>query len=181
MKDLLTTAHPRLRALLFVALSSAAFAQLHAQGKLVDRRDQAEGWYVPVQGQVMADGKSITDCSVELYKDNTLLGPVAMKKGGKFEVNMDIDNQYILIIKREGYETKMIYVDTTLPEDLVTYPDYLCYVNMVPKVAKTEANFYHDFPSAIVRWNAEMKGFYHSENYLSHIQSKFGNIASATF
>lgn len=181
MKDLLSNTAHTLRIALSGVFVLTTIAHGFAQGKLVDRRDQAEGWYLPVQGQVMAGGKPVNDCSVELYQDNKLLGPVALKKNGKFEVSMDIDNAYILIIRKEGYEPKMIYVDTTLPEDLVTYPDYMCFVNLVPKMAKTEANFYHDFPSAIVRWNPEMKGFYHSENYLSHIQSKFGNMASATF
>lgn len=181
MKDHNSIPARTLRTALFGVFVLSAVASSVAQGKLVDRRDQAEGWYLPVQGQVMAGGQAVNDCSIELYQDNKLLGPVALKKNGKFEVNMDIDNTFILIVRKEGFEPKMIYVDTTLPEDLVTYPDYMCFVNLVPKVAKTEANFYHDFPSAIVRWNPEMKGFYHSENYLSHIQSKFGNMASATF
>jgi hypothetical protein len=181
MKDRLLSPARTTRTVLFGVFVLSAVASSVAQGKLVDRRDQAEGWYLPVQGQVMAGGKTVTDCSIELYQDNKLLGPVALKKSGKFEVNMDIDNTYIIIVRKEGYESKMIYVDTSLPEDLVTYPDYVCFVNLVPKAAKTEANFYHDFPSAIVRWNPEMEGFYHSENYLSHIQSKFGNMASATF
>lgn len=180
MKDLISNTSPNLRVLLFVGLAGCAFTHGHAQGKLVDSRDQAEGWYLPVQGQVMAQGERAADCTVKLYKDNKLVGQIAPRKSGKFEVNLDIDNQYSLLVEREGYNTKMIFLDTTLPKDLVNYPGYICFVNLVHKVPGIEANFYHDFPSAIVRWNPEMGGFHHSENYISHIQSKIGNLASAT-
>lgn len=165
----------------FALLALLPVADATAQGRLVDRRDQAEGWYVPVHGHILIDGKGASDCTIELYKDNEHLGQVAVKKNGRFEVNMDIDNQYSILVRKEGFEAKLIHMDTKLPEDLVTYPDYECFVSLVPQVAATEANFYHDFPSAIVRWNPEMGGFYHSDNYLAHIQNKLGNIASATF
>jgi hypothetical protein len=76
---------------------------------------------------------------------------------------------------------KLLYVDATLPNDLVTYPDYELYANILPENAKNIDPFYSDFPSAIIRWNEEMQEFYHSEHYLSHIQTKLAGYASATF
>jgi hypothetical protein len=64
----------------------------------------------------------------------------------------------------------------------VKYPAYPCVVNLEPvEKFKTSDPFYLDFPSAIVRWNEEKKGFYHSESYLSEIQTKAGLLqAQAT-
>jgi hypothetical protein len=55
-------------------------------------------------------------------------------------------------------------------------------VNLEPvEKFKTSDPFYLDFPSAIVRWDEEKKGFYHSESYLSEIQTKAGLLqAQAT-
>ena len=168
---------------LLLCLTQAVQAQAQAKkGKLVDRRDQAEGWYLPVHGQVMVDGKNVGDYTVELWKGEERLGDVATEKDGDFKLDLDIDNQFLIRVKKEGFEDKLVLIDTSLPADLVTYPDYECYVNLIPR-GKTKGvdEFYTDFPSAIVRYNEEMGGFYHSEHYLDHIQTKVAGFAQASF
>ena len=71
-------------------------------------------------------------------------------------------------------------METKLPEDLVSYPDYEMYVDLRPLNGTQVDPFYSDFPSAIVRYDAEMGGFYHSETYMAHIQTKLAGYASAT-
>ncbi len=160
-----------------ITLATATFGQR----KLVDERDQAEGWYLPVRGQVLVDGKRSSTYQLEVYRDNKPLGKIPVNKKGGFELQLDIDGFYTVRILKEGYQEKMIYVDTHLPPDLVTYPDYELFVNLMPPNARHIDPFYTDFPSAIIRWNEDMGGFYHSENYLSHIQTRLSGIASAAF
>jgi hypothetical protein len=166
-------------ALLLASMVSATF--VFGQGKLVDQRDQAEGWYVPVHGHVMSEGKKVDGVEVMLYKDNVALGKVPVSKKGTFELQLDIDQMFTVMISKPGFQNKMIYVDTSLPKDLVEYPDYECFVTLAPPNAQNIETFYTDFPSAIIRWNPEMGGFYHSEQYLTHIQTRLSGIASATF
>jgi hypothetical protein len=152
-----------------------------AQGKLVDQRDQAEGWYLPMIGQVYTEGKKTNDYKVELYKDNQFLGEKPSGRKGRFRLELDIDAMYTVRITKPGFQQKLMYIDTTLPEQLVEYPDYELYVNLQPYNAKNIDPFYTDFPSAIIRWNEDMGGFYHSDHYLTHIQTKLAGFASATF
>lgn len=165
--------------LLIIMFLSGTF--LFAQGKLVDRRDQAEGWYLPVHGEVMVNGKKTNGYDLILYKDNVELGKLQANAKGKFELELDIDQMYTVRIIKHGFQEKMIYVDTTIPKDMVEYPDYECFVNLQVVNAQNIDPFYTDFPSAIVRYNPEMGGFYHSEHYLTHIQTKLAGYASATF
>ena len=88
---------------------------------------------------------------------------------------------YTVRVLKEGYQEKIMNIDTTLPKDLTKYPDYECFINLLPTMAAGVDPFYTDFPSAIVRYSEEMKGFYHSEHYLTHIQTRLAGIASATF
>ncbi len=152
-----------------------------AQGKLVDRRDQAEGWYVPVHGQVLIDGEKAADYQLVLYKDNIELGKLQSDKRGRFELELDIDAFYMVRIIKDGYQEKIVAIETELPEGLVNYPDYECTVSLQQTASKNVDPFYTDFPSAIVRYNAELGGFYHSEHYLTHIQTKLAGFAQASF
>ena len=164
-------------------LTGSAIAQsTPTKGKLVDRRDQAEGWYVPVHGQVMVEGVQVKDgFDMILYRDNEEMGKLGVDKRGRFELELDIDQFYTVRIIKPGFQEKMLYIDTTLPKDLVSYPDYECFVNLQRPNAQGVDPFYTDFPSAIIRYDAEMGGFYHSDHYLSHIQTRLAGIASATF
>lgn len=164
-----------------IAFSQTATAQALVKGKLVDRRDQAEGWYLPVHGHVTTDGQKSGDIQIILYKDNKELGQLQSDKRGNFELELDIDQFYTVRIVKQGFQEKMLYFDTKLPPDLIQYPDYECFVNLQKPLAQGVDPFYTDFPSAIVKWDETQGGFYHSEHYLSHIQTRLAGIASATF
>ncbi len=166
---------------LLASITLLTSGALQAQRTLVDSRDQAEGWYLPVHGEVTVDGKSVDGYKVFLYRNNEALGEVPVGKKGRFELELDIDQMYTVRVVKEGYQEKMLNIDTTLPQDLTKYPDYECFINLQPAMAQGVDPFYTDFPSAIVRYDAEMKGFYHSEHYLTHIQTRLAGIASATF
>ena len=75
----------------------------------------------------------------------------------------------------------MLHIDTNIPKDLVKYPSYECTVSLQQNASPNVDPFYTDFPSAIVRYNAELGGFYHSEHYLTHIQTKLAGFANASF
>lgn len=168
---------PILAALLALATGPAA----HAQRTLVDARDQAEGWYLPVHGEVTVEGKTAENFKILLYKNNEALGEVPVTKKGKFELELDIDNVYTIRILKDGYQEKMFNIDTTLPKELTKYPAYDCFVNLLPVNAQGVDVFYTDFPSAIVRYDEAQGGFYHSEHYLDHIQTRLAGVATATF
>ena len=171
-----------LRLLAPLAVLSLASSVL-AQGKIVDRRDQAEGWYLPVHGTVLADGKKAQEVTVRLYKDNEVVGDLPVDKNGTFVAELDIDQSYTLLIMKPGYQNEMLLMDTTLPEGLVEYPAYECTVNLDPlvKYAGKDEGFYLDFPAAVVSYSAEMGGFYHNEHYTDHIKGKLAGYAQASF
>ncbi len=166
---------------IYTSLLTISFsASLFAQGKLVDRRDQAEGWYVPIHGEVIVEGDKADDVHLTLYKGSTELGSLTTKKKGTFDLELDIDQVYMVRLIKEGHQEKVIWIDTSLPADLVDYPDYFCFVQLSPGNMDRVDPFYHDFPSALIRYSAEKGGFYHSEDYLTHITTKLSGIATAS-
>lgn len=166
---------------ILIVLLGLARTNTNAQRTLVDARDQADGWYLPVHGEVTVEGKAVEDFKVLLYKNNEALGEVPVNKKSKFELELDIDNVYTVRIVKDGFQEKMLTIDTKLPADLTKYPAYDCFVDLKPVLAEGVDVFYTDFPSAIVRYDTTQGGFYHSEHYLDHIQTRLAGVATATF
>ena len=169
---------------LCLALPAAAQEQ-NAQKKkkkgVIESREQADGWYLPVKGEVTIDGKKANGVSVKVFKENAELGSFPVKKG-RFSVELDLDAVYTLYIGKEGYQNKMIVVDANLPRETVQYPAYQCYVKLETEGQALPGDpFFTDFPTAIIRYNKELGGYYHSEAYLEDINNKLHSIAKAGF
>lgn len=147
----------------------------HAQ-KLVESRDQASGWYVPVNLKVTAAGTKAKDLTAQVYQDNKLLQEIHSKKG-MFTLNLDLNNTYTFVLSQEGYRPKSVFIDTHVPDKLVQYSAYDCFLNLeaADKFLHSDP-FYMDFPGAIVRWNDAAHGFSPSLGYLADIQSKIGML-----
>lgn len=161
-----------LSTLLLIAGSTGA---CHAQ-KLVDERDQATGWYVPVNLKVTAERGKAKDVEVTLYKDNTLVKSFQARKG-EATVSLDLDNTYSLIVEQDGYRAKTIVVDTHVPAQQVEYAAFPCFVNLEAADKFTHSDpFYLDFPGAVIHWDDEIKGFIPSVKYVTDIQSKIGML-----
>ena len=175
------TSHSKTAAALCFGLLTLVPLCTSAQSNLVDARDQAEGWYLPIHGRVLIDGEKASDYKVVLYKDNVEIKRVDSDKKGRYDLELDIDATYTVRILKEGYQEKMVLVETHIPQDLVKYPDYECTVSLQKTASKNVDPFYNDFPSAVIRYNEELGGFYHSEHYLTHIQTKLEGYANATF
>jgi len=149
---------------------------------IIEKRDQAEGWYLPVHGEVTHEQKKAEGVEVKVFKENKDMGAFTTSKSGKFDLELDLDGVYTLYIIKPGYQGKMIMVDTHLPENMVKYPAYDCFINLEPENQTSASDpFYLDFPSAIVRYNAELGGYYHSEAYLEHINNKLHSVAQVKF
>jgi len=137
---------------------------------IVESRDQAEGWYLPVFGQVFESGKVSEGAMVKVYLDNKTLGTFPVSKKGAFKLELDLDRHYTIEFSKEGFITKRISVNTTLDEDVVEYSPYDCFVNLTPESELSSINEdVLDFPAAVVSYNYDLKGFFHSDKYMAHI------------
>lgn len=163
-----------------LATLATTLHQASAQRNIIDRRDQADGWYLPVECNVTAQGGSTELVQVALYKDNELVIELQPeKKMSSFMLELDIDNYYTIVVSKDGYRQKTVWLDTHLPENQVKYDKYPCNVNLEPldKFAHSD-KFYLDFPSALVRWNDERKAFAHNDDYLTNIQVKMALLGA---
>jgi len=162
-----------IRTIPFISVLAFLPQLLSAQKQLVERRDQAQGWYLPVKTQVTINGGKAKEFSVVLYKDNEQITELPPCKRSAFELGLDIDANYTIIIRKEGYLEKMVSIDTHLPESQIKYGPFECFVNLEPADRFAHSDpFYLDFPSALVKWDDSTQAFVHSDEYLADIQLK---------
>ncbi len=165
-----------MKPILATLLFTGACAHLCQAQKLVDERDQASGWYVPVNVKVTTERGKAGDVDVTLYKDNAVVTSFKAKKG-IFSLSLDLDNAYSFIVEQEGYRPKTIYVDTHVPATQVQYGAFPCFVNLEAADKFTHSDpFYLDFPGAIIRWDDQAQAFVPSTGYVTDIQSKMGML-----
>ncbi len=150
-----------------------------AQSAIIERRDQAEGWYLPVVCTITANGGKTSDLTVTLYKDNEKVTELQPTNRSAFELHLDLNSFYTIHVSKPGYREKSVFVDASLPPDVVKYEAYKCFVNLEPmdKFAHSDP-FYLDFPSAIVRWNEAHHEFTHNDEYLANIQLKMALLGA---
>jgi len=160
-------------AILLALLTAPTLSQAQ---KFVESRDQATGWYVPVKFRVTTEGTDAKRVDVAVYKDNELLHEIKRAKS-KFTLNLDLDNTYTVILSKEGYRPKSVFMNTRVPDQEIRYSEYACNMNLeaADKFAHSDP-FYMDFPGAIVRWDDEAHGFMPRMDYLTDIQSKIAML-----
>jgi hypothetical protein len=167
------------RTLALLSISLASMSVFAQKGGRIERRDQAEGWYLPVMCSITANGGNTNQVHVVLYKDNVQVVELKPGKKSSFELDLDLDGFYTILVQKDGYREKTVYIDSHMPEQQVKYGAYQCFVNMEPldKFAHSDP-FYLDFPSAVVRWSDEKQAFTHSDGYLANIQLKMALLAA---
>ncbi len=150
-----------------------------AQRQIIDHREQAEGWYLPVVCSITAQGGKTDQVTVKLFKDNTEVTTLEPGKKNTFELDLDLDAFYTIMVSKPGYREKSVYIDTNMPKEQVKYEAYKCFMNLEPmdKFAHSDP-YYLDFPSAIVRWSDEKQAFTHIDGYVSNIQLKMALLAA---
>ena len=135
--------------------------------RLVDKREQAEGWYLPVHGQAFIDGKKTDGYLVRLYEENEYKGEVPVDKKGRFLLELDIDKTYTVELTRRLSASSCSSTRSSLK--LVEHPDYECYVNLTPEEAhQGKQDFYTDFPTAIIRVERGNGRVLPQQHYLEH-------------
>ena len=143
--------------------------------------EEAGERYLPVTMQVLMNGGKAREFTVALYRDNEQVALLPPSSHNTFELDLDLDAYFSIRVTKEGYREKTVFVDTHLPANVQEYEPYPCLVDLEPSDKFAHADpFYLDFPSAVVRWDADKKIFDHSDQYLDEIQLKMALLSAQT-
>lgn len=157
-----------LRTLFTATLPIALVAGLYAQQASV----------VPITGRITDGDKKLEGCEVIVFEGNERVASQTTDRSGKFAVGLDLEKEYALEFRREGFVPKRIVVDTRaqLDEGLVFSP-------LVMDVSMLMASKYEgadtdvlDFPFAIVRYDKKANAFTQDPTYTAGMMRANGAL-----
>lgn len=147
---------------LLFALFFSTFIPMHAQ----DTTAVEEFIVLKIGGEITYKAEKMSGVLVELYEQNRMVDAMETKKNGKFKFALYNNHIYTIQISKDGYFTKKIEVNTTVPnefEDEVEYPFDMELEEYVANVSpKTEDLL--EYPIALIAYDKKEQGFkYHKE------------------
>lgn len=157
------------RALLIALLFGTVSPALMAQDPLV----------LPIQGRVFDAEKKLEGCEVITFKGNERINSQVTDRSGRFEMVLDLGEEFAIEFRKEGFIAKRILVDTraNLPKDVVEIIPIDMAMNMLPAAkydgADTDAL---DFPFAIVQYNKAAKAFIQDNQYTADMMRTNGAL-----
>jgi len=118
--------------------------------------------------------KGNTDGSqIVLFKDGVNVGTFPTGRGGKFEVRLDYDADYIFSFEKTDYVTKKININTQVPSTYPREKDNIIdfEVELEPQVDMTAIKVY-DNPVGRIRFDHRKNDFGYDVDYSASFQKK---------
>lgn len=124
------------------------------------------------EGKVYSYGKTVKGARVEVYQAGDLIYEGETKGGGKFDLNLKPEQQYMVEISAEGMALKVIWINTNGTEKLdFKIPTFGFDVNL-KKYKQGPDEELSKLPVVLIKYQPEKKEFYMDDTYKDTIRNK---------
>ena len=133
--------------------------------------------YLEVVGSVLQSGKGLEGAELTVMKGNEKVDLVSTNPSGKFIVNLELNQGYIVIFTKNGSITKTVEIDTKVPEE---YKDqifsYKFKLDLFQKVEGVEEPEGISKPVAKIAFSDGIDNFDYDVNYTSARKSELEKV-----
>lgn len=134
---------------------------------------------LPIIGRVTEGDKKMEGCKVLVFKGNEVVGEQVTDRGGRFALELGLQEEFAIEYRKEGFLSKRILVDTRakLPADLMEIEPIEVSMSMLPEAKYEGADTDElDFPFAIVRYDRGAKAFVQDYQYTADMMRTNGAL-----
>jgi hypothetical protein len=155
---------------LFVGL----FLTLYSPSILAQEKLVYEGKFIINKGN--ADGAKIL-----IYKNGTFIGNCPIERGGRFELELDFDADYIISFEKPNYVTKKLSINSRIPAAIPkdNMEIFGLAVELNPQEDKTAIKVY-DNPVGKIMFDLTTKRFDSDKDYSASFQRNGGGKANSS-
>ena len=134
-----------------------------------------------VDGRITDGEKKLAGAEVLLYKGNEMVATVQTDKGGRFGVKLDLNMDYAMEFRHEGFVAKRIAIDTRMPKPKPGQEFELVPLDIT--ISLLEKKRYNgaptddlDFPFALIKFNKRTFTFEQDVEYTMGMQRTNGAL-----
>ncbi len=121
----------------------------------------------------------IKNITVHLYMGSNLVDSLKPKSSKDFGFILKRNQRYSLHIIAPGYYSRLLIINTDLPDNISTLPLFAFeFELMLLKEKKGMDDFYLDFPIASISYDAQVKKFTFSQKYTSFMEKEVSKAES---
>ena len=135
-----------------------------------------------INGNVAIANNSPEGTRVVVIKNGNKLDEQVLNKKGHFDLKLAFDADYKISFEKTGYITKIISINTEVPEESIEnnpdFPPVKLIINLLPSVEKIDLSIFEQ-PIAILTYQAELDDFTFDKSYSDKIKDRIAQTEQA--
>lgn len=128
-----------------------------------------------INGIMVIDNATPEGSKIIISKNGNKVDEQTLNKKGRFDLKLAFDSDYKLTFEKAGFVTKMISVNTEVPEEILEsnpdFPPIKLTITLYPYVDEVDLSIFEQ-PIAILAYNQEIDDFKFDEEYSAKIKNR---------
>lgn len=128
-----------------------------------------------INGNIVINDASTENARVLIAKNGNKVDEQVLTKKGRFDLKLALGADYKLTFERDGYVTKIVSVNTEVPQEVIesnpNFPPVKLIINLLPMVEGVDLSVF-DQPIAILSYNQEIDDFTFDKDYSEKIKNR---------
>lgn len=131
--------------------------------------------YVEVKGTVKLDRTALSGAKIDIYDGQTFVRSHTVDNSGKFTTRLDLNKIYTLEVRKQGYFTKKLEINTKVPKEDVGIWDYRFTMNMIVFIEGIDMSLLNQ-PIGKIMFVNDFGEFDYDEDYTKAMQRKLDQL-----
>lgn len=135
-----------------------------------------------VNGNIVIQDNSPEGARIVILKNDIRIDEQTLNKKGRFDLKLALNTDYKLSFEQAGYITKIVNVNTEVPEEILesnpNFPPVKLIINLLPIVEGVDLSIFEQ-PIAILAYNHELDDFTFDKEYSDKIKTRIAQTEQA--
>lgn len=128
-----------------------------------------------INGNIVISDAAPDNSRIVITKNGNKIDEQVLTKKGRFDLKLALGSDYKLTFEKDGYVTKIVNVNTEVPEEVIesnpNFPPVKLIINLLPTVQDVDLSVF-DQPIAILAYNQEVDDFTFDKDYSNKIKDR---------
>ncbi len=128
-----------------------------------------------LKGTVKLERKGLSGAKIDIFDKGRLINTHTCDKNGKFKFEIELNKEYILLVKKVGFYGKRLYINTHVPKEDFGLWSYKFAVELLTIVEGFDASLL-ETPIGRIKFVDDFGDFDYDEDYTKKMQKKLANM-----